>query len=261
MQKELYKTANLDIDEHCLDEMVNFDTDFTYNKDVDEVMDSDSDFDGFSEIDPDENVSGNLDTMLDDQDPEQFRTLSFAPGKGQRPLNLFQDKDAEYLSFPTIYCGERMNTISSISSKIHYSDLCKWELRNVDRRVANNIPNLFFKAKKLQIKQVAEKGSLAIKRVQTKGNVYTASQMLDNVTQRTITNLDEGYYIFRTIRNSPYLDMCKKDIMAMIRQLGLPTWFMSLSSADTKWHDLIVIRGKLNENKDYTNDLTENNMT
>ena len=85
--------------------------------------------------------------------------------------------------------------------------------------------------------------------------------MLDNVTQRTITNLDEGYYIFRTIRNYPsYLDMCKKD-MAMIRQLGLPTWFMSLSSADTKWHDLIVILGKLNENKDYTNDLTENNMT
>ena len=48
--------------------------------------------------------------MLDDKDVNQFRSLSFAPGEGQRPLNLFQDRDAEYLSFPTIYCGERMNT-------------------------------------------------------------------------------------------------------------------------------------------------------
>jgi len=37
------------------------------------------------------------------------------------------------------------------------------------------------------------------------------------------------------------LEHCKKDIMAMIRQLGLPTWFMSLSAADTKWNDLIVM--------------------
>jgi hypothetical protein len=27
----------------------------------------------------------------------------------------------------------------------------------------------------------------------------------------------------------------KKDVFAMIRQLGLPTWFGSFSSADTKW--------------------------
>ena len=81
--------------------------------------------------------------MLDDKDVDQFHTLSFAPGEGQRPLNLFQDKDAEYLSFPTIYCGERMNTQLLEGNKIHYADLCKWELRNIDRRVANNIPNFF----------------------------------------------------------------------------------------------------------------------
>ena len=262
IKKELYKNANLNIDECWLEKNMNDNIGVSLNEHVDEAMNSDSDSDGFSEIDPDENASGNLDTMLDDQDVEQFRTLSFAPGEGQRPLNLFQDKDAEYLSFPTIYCGERMNTKCIATNKIHYSDLCKWELRNVDRRVANNIPNLFFKAKKLQIKQVAEKGSLAIRRVQTKGNVYTASQMLDVGTQRNIANLDEGYYIFRTIRNSPpYLDMCKKEIMAMIRQLGLPTWLISLSAADTKWHDLIIMLGKLNENKDYTNELKENKMT
>ena len=49
-----------------------------------------------------------------------------------------------------------------------------------------------------------------------------------------LINLDEGYYIFRQLRNSPaYLETRKKDIFAMIRQFSLPTWFMSLSAADT----------------------------
>ena len=38
----------------------------------------------------------------------------------------------------------------------------------------------------------------------------------------------------------------------MIRQLGLPTWFGSFSSADTKWIYLLRILGKLNDGKDYS---------
>ena len=53
-----------------------------------------------------------------------------------------------------------------------------------------------------------------------------------------MVKLDEGYFILRTLRSSPaYLEKRKKDVFAMIRQLGLPTWFGSFSSADTKWID------------------------
>lgn len=40
----------------------------------------------------------------------------------------------------------------------------------------------------------------------------------------------------------------------MIRQLGLPTWFMSLSAADTRWNDLIRALGVLNDGKEYTDE-------
>lgn len=33
----------------------------------------------------------------------------------------------------------------------------------------------------------------------------------------------------------------------MIKQLGLPTWFGSLSSADTKWNDLLRVLARLND--------------
>ena len=56
-----------------------------------------------------------MDTMLDDYDPiipqpdEPLvpQELTFAPGEGQVPLSVFQDENAEYLAFPTIYCGQK----------------------------------------------------------------------------------------------------------------------------------------------------------
>ena len=46
----------------------------------------------------------------------------------------------------------------------------------------------------------------------------------------------------------------------MIRQLSLPTWFMSLSAADTRWTDLLRMLAKLNDGIEYSekevNDLT-----
>ena len=37
----------------------------------------------------------------------------------------------------------------------------------------------------------------------------------------------------------------------MIRQLSLPTWFKSLSAADTIWMDLLKMLAKLNNGVDY----------
>ena len=97
--------------------------------------------------------------------------------------------------------------------------------------------------------------SLAIKRCKSIDKKLTAGQLLADGGCDKIVNLDDGYYIFKTIRNSPsYLQKRKKDIFGLIRQLGLPTWFSSLSAADTKWKDLLKMLGKLLDNKDYTDD-------
>ena len=66
------------------------------------------DSDGYSEIDANDRV-GNVDTQVDDADIENKygQVLTFAPGEGQYPLSLYHNKDAEYLCFPSIFCGER----------------------------------------------------------------------------------------------------------------------------------------------------------
>ena len=207
----------------------------------DTVESNDYDSDHYSEVDANEHV-GNVDTLVDDADIDNKcdKVFTFAPGEGQHPLSLYQDKDAEYLCFPTIFCGQTPPSRDERLVPVHYSDIVKWELRSVDRRAAQSVPNIFFKHKKLQMKQISDKVNLAVRRCKKRGQKITAAEARDSSYVDKLVNLDEGYYIFRQLRNSPaYLETRKKDIFAMIRQLSLPTWFMSLSAADTRWTDLL----------------------
>ena len=78
-----------------------------------------------------------MDTFLQEPDITQDgdRIISFAPGEGNRPLGIFMDKDSEYLFFEN---SDRL-------VPVHYSTMCKWELRSKDRRVAESVPNIFYK--------------------------------------------------------------------------------------------------------------------
>ena len=53
-----------------------------------------------------------------------YDEITFAPGESQIPISVFQDEDAEYLPFPTIFCGECRPNNSDRHLHIHYSDIC-----------------------------------------------------------------------------------------------------------------------------------------
>ena len=227
---------------------------------VDEQSDSDNESDAFSEIGDDDKIP--VMTLLDEHTLDKNEILSVAPGEGQRPLSIFKDLHAEYLAFPTLFCGQKRVENSERFVSVYYSDICKWELRCVDRRVALHIPNMFYKMKKLQIEQVCSKVHLAIRRCKTKGKSYTASFILNDNMGESLVRLDEGYKIFKTIRNSPqYWENQKKEVFSMIRQLGIPTLFLSLSANDLHWPELIIALGKLVDEKDYTEAVESNSLS
>ena len=107
-------------------------------QDEDEKRTNEKD-DNWSEVEDEENISGNMDTMMQPIDFREFnQTLTVAPGEGETPLSLFQDKNAEFLAFPAVYAGQTRETNEERKVHIHYSSIVKWELRHPDRRVANN---------------------------------------------------------------------------------------------------------------------------
>jgi len=68
-----------------------------------------------------------------------------------------------------------------------------------------------------------------------------------------LVHLDEGFKFLRALRGSPpYFETAKKDLFAMIRQLGPATLFCSFSSAETQWIHLLKILGKLVDGKEYS---------
>jgi hypothetical protein len=77
----------------------------------------------------------------------------------------------------------------------------------------------------------------------------TVENAMDRNYLNNLLNHDEGYNIFKNIRCSPaYWQNKKKEILAMIRQLGQPNLFLTLSAAESKWPELLVLLMKNIEN-------------
>ena len=62
----------------------------------------------------------------------------------------------------------------------------------------------------------------------------TAGQLKEHDAIEKLVHHDEGYKFLRALRGSPpYFENAKKDLFAMIRQLGPANLFCSFSSAET----------------------------
>ncbi len=249
--------------------------------------------DRFSEIDEMENYSGNMDTMLDSPillsaratnrvlEPPKDVTdntgiasassdenshvitdgdaLVIAPGEGQHPISLFNDPDAEYLSFPAIYCGQRrpVETECKSNKKPSKANIFKWECRAKDRRVATCIPDLFFKYKCLQIDAVENVVGISMRKVKGKKQP-TAGELRTPEGRDRLVNQNEGLSLYKRMRNTPpYYGHKKKNLLAVVRQEGMPALFFTQSCADTRWPELLKVLGKLIDQKDYSDEEVE----
>lgn len=110
--------------------------------------------------DEDETPAGVTDTMLTApdflDDTERENIFNVAPAEGSTPLSIFRDKHSEELAYPGICLGKKRTENDKRLVPVHYSDICKSELRRSDRRAAMSVENIFFKAKKLQMKTFRE---------------------------------------------------------------------------------------------------------
>ena len=220
------------------------------NDDDDDGGDKDDEDDNFSEIDQTEIVPS-LNTLLDDeQQPERF--LDVAPGENNIPLNIVYDESGQELAFPTVYGNKKISAF--FPKNVTFLERTKWELKTVDRRAAQNTELLFYMYKRYQLNFIYKSAQFAMRFV--KGDKkYTADEVLQDKTREIIKGLDEGYYVYKHWRNSPeYLKTRKRQVFAAVRQLGIPTFFSSLSSADSRWKDLIRSIGIVVDKQNYSDE-------
>ena len=88
--------------------------------------------------------------------------------------------------------------------------------------------------------------NIALKKVH--GSVVTASQIRSNLhIPQNLVSQDQAYLFLRQIPGSPpYWQKFMYEVVAMVKQLGIPAWFMTLSCADLRWPELFKIIARTN---------------
>ena len=103
---------------------------------------------------------------------------------------------------------------------------------------------MFFAQFVIEQKKVSDSINIALKKIQ--GQPLTASQIKSDVNKlKSLVCQDQAYLFLRQIPGTPpYWQKFMYEVIAMVKQLGIPTWFMTLSCADLRWPELFQIVGR-----------------
>ena len=118
--------------------------------------------------------------FLDDNERQQIHNIAY--GEGSVPLSIFRDKYSEDIAYPGVFVGQRRPKNKERVVDVHYSDVCKSELRRSDRRAAMSVENILFKTKKLQIKILRGKSQIAPRKCKGNNRCLTAGQVKQKCT-------------------------------------------------------------------------------
>lgn len=100
---------------------------------------------------------------------------------------------------------------------------------------------LFFAQFVIEQKKVSDSINIALSKLH--GQSLTASDLRSNVQRlQNLVFHDQAYLFLRHVPGSPpYWQKFMYEVVAMVKQLGIPTWFMTLSCADLRWPELFQI--------------------
>lgn len=133
----------------------------------------------------------------------------------------------------------------------------KSELQRTDRR-AVRADHLLYVNKKVQLQQLCSNLNITMRK-QTRNDRVNASQALDNEFLSNAIALDNAYRFTNKITGTPaYWENQKKNVFAMVRQLGVFTLFITLSAAEAHWPELLIILKKTVDKETVDSDYVAN---
>ncbi|XP_061883615.1 uncharacterized protein LOC133634970 [Entelurus aequoreus] len=169
--------------------------------------------------------------------------VCLAPAEGNSPVRMLSDKFNEAMCFPALFPNSR-NTFHA--DRAHRITLLRYfnnRVMHADGRFARNVEYIFFCQYMSELDQVISSISVAMRK--GKGGQHSQrilpDMLKDDESLKRLLQFDDGFRFLRPIRGTPaFWSSVQKDLMACVRQLGIPTWFCSFSSADLRWQNLLA---------------------
>ena len=163
------------------------------------------------------------------------KIYDIAPGENRHPASIMTDKKCEQLAFPVLFPKGRFGYTEERKVKLSPVKYFNARLLHYSGMFATNSEYLFFAQFVLEQEKVVDSINIALKKVQ--GQSVTASQIKSDVNKlKTMVCQDQVYLFLRQIPGMPppYWQKFMYGVVAMVKQLGIPTWFMTLSCADLR---------------------------
>ena len=167
------------------------------------------------------------------------KVFSIAPGEGQTPKGILEDDDFESLAFPHLFPLAE-NTLSIARTvKLTAKKYFIQRILDCDGRFSKNIDYML--AAQYSTEQKSVQDSITVMMRQSCGKV-SARVVKQTASMASLVRNDHAFRVLNKIRGSPpYWSQLQHDVMALIRQQGKATFFVTLSCADLKWPDVIQI--------------------
>ena len=165
--------------------------------------------------------------------------LSLAPGEDNSPERALE---MEGRCFPVEFPDASNTFMEKRDPKVSPLAYFKARLFSADNRFARNPEYIFFAQYVTEVHKINSGISIAMRIGNTStsdGREITASMLTDHDEVRKLIKRDQGYKFLKQVRGTPaFWEKSKKDLFAMIRQLGIPTFFVTFSAADRRWSEI-----------------------
>merc|ERR1711873_361286 len=193
--------------------------------------------------------------ILTQEQPNYNRRVVVAPTEKGKFVNHGEVKDIEERCFPHLFPQMGGGYLSTYASKkVTFSNYIKMRLNGIDRRYGNDHQYIIFLyqiKESLEIKRSRVTYFRKCKMNKTKYNKDT----LGALTKTEIKRSDIGFKAFKNVRGTtPYFEAKKKDLIAMIRQIGPPHIFFTKSVHETSMLPLIKSLQEKDKNKVISNE-------
>ncbi|KAK6168643.1 hypothetical protein SNE40_019835 [Patella caerulea] len=179
-----------------------------------------------------------LDIVSETLDNHFDSIFSISPAEGNSPIRILTDETNEAKCFPTLFPNGSATYHDNHEERITLSRYLHCRLMNADNRFAQNTDYIFYSQYISELSQIISNMSIALRKGKSglnNLNNITSDMLTTKEPLKNIFRNDEGYKFMTPIRGTPpYWQSTQKGLFAMLRQLGIPSFFSTFSYSETR---------------------------
>ena len=174
--------------------------------------------------------------------------ISIASGENVRPESLTNDIFCEVLNHPHLVPTGKFGFQTKRKVYLTSTKYFNQRLLNYTQKFSSDSDYIFFAHSVMQKLNLSNQINIAMRKVTS--SQLTAGMLSSNFNEKgkEFIASNQAFTFMNSIKGTPaYWKKFLFDVLAMVKQLGVPTIFMTLSSADLKWNELVYIINKLHK--------------